>query len=115
MKLNFDAEILDLVGKPLQNGEDGSMTLNSIACAALINVLQEDQSMSADDKVKMFRLAQVASKGGVQDVKAEDVALLKPALPAAPQNICDVGVTMTTGDPGALMATGSVNSELSCH
>lgn len=78
--MNFDAEILDLVGKPLQNGEDGSMTLNSIACAALINVLQEDQSMSADDKVKMFRLAQVASKGGVQDVKAEDVALLKQRI-----------------------------------
>jgi hypothetical protein len=77
MKLNFDAEILDLAGKPLPNGPDGPMTLATIACSALIGVMQDDQSLPADDKVKMFRLAQQAIKAGVQEVKVEDVTLLK--------------------------------------
>jgi hypothetical protein len=76
MKVDFGSEITDLKGKPLPNG-DGNLTLGDIACTALINVLGDDQAMSGDDKVKLFRLAQLASEGGEQDVKVEDVALLK--------------------------------------
>jgi hypothetical protein len=81
MKINFDAEILDLDGKPLVDGAPGkTMTLASVSCASLINMLREDESIPADDKVKMFRIAQLACKGGEQEIKTEDVALLKKRI-----------------------------------
>jgi|SRR5215469_11350437 len=80
MKINFDTEILDLKGKPLPNGGDKAMTLGDISCGALINVMEEDRTMGAPEKVTLYRLAQVTAKGGVQELKAEDVATLKARI-----------------------------------
>lgn len=76
MKVNFDAKILDLKGNPLKDGT-ADLTLSDVTCAALIAVLQDDQNADSNKKMKLFRLAQTATKGGEQEVPAEDVVLLK--------------------------------------
>jgi hypothetical protein len=77
MKINFDTELRDLYDKPLPNGGDKPLTLAEVACTALLAAIPDDQMLSMEDKVKMFRLAQLAAKGGEQDIKTEDATLLK--------------------------------------
>jgi hypothetical protein len=77
MKIDLDALILDLHGKPLPNGGDASMTLGETIATAMIAIAPDDQSLSGDEKMRMFRLAQLAVKGGAQDIKTEDLAMLK--------------------------------------
>ncbi len=79
MKLDFDYKILDLEGKPIKDGEKDT-TLCSVVCAAMLATVPGDDQLPADDKVKMFRLAQTAMKHGVQDVPIEDVAFLKKRI-----------------------------------
>jgi hypothetical protein len=76
VKLDFDAKILNLKNEPLKESDD-DMTLGSVICSVMLNVIPEDQNGTGQKKMQMFRMAQLASQGGEADVKAEDIVLLK--------------------------------------
>lgn len=79
MQINFSAKILDLKGEVINDGAD-DLTLGSISCTALVSSYPDEPNLPADEKVKRFRLAQVAVDGGVQEVKLEDIAALKKLI-----------------------------------
>ena len=79
MKIDFSAVIKDLDGDAVKDGEKDA-TLGRVACAALLASYSEEQNLPAEDKVRRFRLAEIAAKGGEQDVKVEEVALIKTLI-----------------------------------
>jgi hypothetical protein len=79
MKIDFSAVIKDLDGDPVKDGEKDA-TLGRVACTALLAGYADEQSLSGEEKVKRFRLAEIAAKGGEQELKVEDVALLKTLI-----------------------------------
>lgn len=83
MNIDFSAVILDIEGKPTKDGAEKDLTLGAVSCTALLAQYADEQSLSGDEKVKRFRLAEAAVKGGVQDIKVEDAALLKKLLAKA--------------------------------
>lgn len=79
MQINFDAVLRSLDGEALLDGEK-KVTLAMVACNALLATLKGDEVLSANEKLELFRLAQKASKGGLADVDAEQVTLLKKRI-----------------------------------
>ena len=79
MKVNFSAEITDLRGNPVKDGDE-NLTLGAVACSAMLAVMSTDQNLPSAEKVRMFRLAQKAADGGEVEVTAEDVVLLKDRI-----------------------------------
>lgn len=73
MKRNLDIQLLDLDGKPF----DDKATLKSVVFAALNAPLQGDNEMSLDQQLKRFNLLQLVHKGGVAEITAEDITLIK--------------------------------------
>jgi hypothetical protein len=66
MKIDFSAVIKDLDGDPVKDGEKDA-TLGRVACTALLAGYADEQSLSGEEKVKRFRLAEIAAKGGEQE------------------------------------------------
>ena len=79
MKIDFSAVIKDLDGDPVKDGEKDA-TLGRVACTALLASYADEQNLAAEDKVRRFRLAEIAAKGGEREVKVEDVALIKTLI-----------------------------------
>src|SRR5262249_2140486 len=79
MIIDFSAVIKDLDGVPVKNGE-ADATLGRVSCTALLASYADEQNLPAEDKVKRFRLAEIAAKGGEQEMKVEDVALIKTLI-----------------------------------
>jgi hypothetical protein len=79
MKIDFSAVIKDLEGDAVKDGEKDA-TLGRVACAALLASYADEQNLPAEDKVKRFHLAEVAAKGGEQEMKIDDVALIKTLI-----------------------------------
>jgi hypothetical protein len=79
MKIDFSSVIKDLDGDAVKDGEKDT-TLGRVACAALLASYADEQNLPAEDKVKRFRLAEVTSKGGEQEIKIDDVALIKKLI-----------------------------------
>jgi len=79
MKIDFSAVIKDLDGDAVKDGEKDA-TLGRVACTALLASYADEQSLAAEDKVKRFRLAEVAARGGEQEMKIDDVALVKTLI-----------------------------------
>jgi hypothetical protein len=79
MKIDFSAIIKDLDGDAVKDGERDA-TLGRVACTALLATYADEQNLVAEDKVKRFRLAEIASKGGEQEIKVDDVALIKKLI-----------------------------------
>jgi hypothetical protein len=79
MKIDFSAVIKDLDGDAVKGGEKDA-TFGRVACSALLASYADEQNLPAEDKVKRFRLAEVASKGGEQEMKVDDVALIKTLI-----------------------------------
>jgi hypothetical protein len=79
MKLDFSQIITDLKGEPIK-GSDDALTLGEVTSTTMIAIMPDDQSLTAEDKVKMFRIAQLAVKGGEQELKIEDIGLLKKRI-----------------------------------
>ena len=79
MKIDFSAVIKDLDGDAVKDGEKDA-TLGRVACTALLASDADEQNLAAEDKVKRFRLAEVAARGGEQEVKIDDVALVKTLI-----------------------------------
>ena len=79
MKIDFSAVIKDLAGEAVKDGVKDA-TLGRVACTALLASYADEQNLAAEDKVKRFRLAEIAAKGGEREVKVEDVALIKQLI-----------------------------------
>jgi len=79
MKIDFSAVIKDLDGEAVKDGEKDA-TLGRVACTALLASYADEQNLAAEDKVKRFRLAEVAARGGEQEIKVDDVALIKTLI-----------------------------------
>ena len=79
MKIDFSAVIKDLDGEAVKDGEKDA-TLGRVACTALLASYADEQDLAAEDKVKRFRLAEVAARGGEQEIKVDDVALIKTLI-----------------------------------
>jgi len=76
VKVDLDAKILDLRGKPISDSGT-EMTLSHVICGAMLNTLPTDQDMKVTDKVRMFGLAERAVKGGEQEFSLEDLSFIK--------------------------------------
>ena len=79
MKIDFSAVIKNLEGDAVKDGEKDA-TLGRVACTALLASYADEQNLPAEDKVKRFRLAEVAARGGKQEMKIDDVALVKTLI-----------------------------------
>jgi hypothetical protein len=79
MKIDFSAVIKDLDGDAVKDGERDA-TLGRVACTALLASHADEQNLPAEDKVKRFRLAEVAAKGAQAELQVEDVALIKTLI-----------------------------------
>lgn len=77
MQINFDGLIKDLDGNPVMSEGGTPTTLKAPACGALTASFRDEPELSAEDKLKRYRLALKASEGGTQDWAVEDVAELK--------------------------------------
>lgn len=76
MKRNFDAPILNLEGKPF----DGNPTLKTICFMAINAQAMGDERMTGDEKLKLFAVVSKVTSGGIVDLKAEDIAVLKERI-----------------------------------
>jgi len=76
MKINFGAEMLDLEGKPLQEGGK-ALTLGSVCCTVLTMVTPDSQNESGESKVKKFSLAMLAVTNQEQEITPEQFTELK--------------------------------------
>src|SRR5262245_40116210 len=79
MKIDFSAVIKDLDGEAVKDGEKDA-TLGRVACTALLASFADERNLPAEDKVRRFRLAEIAAKGGAREMKVEDVALMKKLI-----------------------------------
>lgn len=79
MKVDFAATIKDIHGVVLKEGQD-DMTLGNVVCTAMLNTVPEDRALTADQKMQMFRAAESAAAGGVQDLSVEAVAAIKDRI-----------------------------------
>ena len=87
MKRNLDLPILQLDGKPFED----KATLKTVAFLAVTATLQSDQSMQVNEKMRLYALAQKVHAGGVVDLEAEDVALLKDRIGKAFSHVVVIG------------------------
>jgi hypothetical protein len=79
MKIDFSSAIKDFDGDAVKDG-DKDATLGRVACTALLASYADEQNLPAEDKVKRFRLAEIAAKDGAQEMKVDDVALMKKLI-----------------------------------
>jgi hypothetical protein len=73
MKIDFDKMLLMPNGKEFSD----SATVATASYAALTSQLPEDQQLSQDAKLKLYRLTQKIANGGLLDLTAEDVSTIK--------------------------------------
>jgi hypothetical protein len=76
MKRNFDAPMTDLLGNPYAD----SATLKTVCLLAFQSPAKGDDSLSGQEKLAQYVLASKVVKGGVVDITAEDITLLKDRL-----------------------------------
>lgn len=84
MKRDFDKPVLALDGTPMRTkeGDDAPIaTMHDTIVQALLAPDSESKARSnptsPDDKVKLFKLAMRLYKGGVQEVEADEITLIK--------------------------------------
>ncbi|MDE2343054.1 MAG: hypothetical protein KGL63_06625 [Betaproteobacteria bacterium] len=73
MKRNLDAPLIDLEGKPF---EDGS-TLRTVCFNAVVANFPDDANLKPEDKLRLYGLAKKIYPGGNVDFSAEDLTLIK--------------------------------------
>jgi hypothetical protein len=71
MKIDFSVVIKDLDRDAVKD-DDKDATLGRVACTALLASYADEQNLPAEDKVKRFRLVEIASKGGEQAMAEEE-------------------------------------------
>lgn len=75
MKVNFGAVLEDFEGKKIVDNER-PVTLGAISINSLFAMAKDDNT-SGEEKLKRYDLGMRLKKGGVVDVTAEEVTLLK--------------------------------------
>lgn len=87
MKRDFDALILKLDGEPFED----KATLKTVAFLSVTTPLQEDSMLPVEQKMKLYGLAQKVHRGGIVDLSAEDMALLKSRIGSVFNNVVVIG------------------------
>lgn len=80
MKRDFSQELVGLGGQKLveANGdEQRPMTLGTVSVNALMGQFADEQGLSGEEKFRRYQLAERITAAGVQEVSAEEVALIK--------------------------------------
>ena len=83
MKRNFDAPLIRIDGTPFvdQQGEGAvPMTLKMLAFHAVSMQIRGDENMSIPQKMELYNMVGKTAKGGVIELEAEDIALLKDRI-----------------------------------
>ena len=76
MKINLDVPILQLDGTEFSD----KPTLKIICFLSVTTPIKSDETLTAADKIRLYRLAQRIAGDSVVDLDAEDVALLKDRI-----------------------------------
>jgi hypothetical protein len=76
MRVNLSAVIRDLKGEVIKDGKN-DLTLSTVCCGALLTPLPDETNLSADEKVRRFKLAVKLCDGGQQDLSSEEITMLK--------------------------------------
>lgn len=77
MKLDFNAILVGLDGKPMLGKDKTEATLKEVAVEALMAVTENDRGASGEDKFKNYELAAKVYAGGEIEITPEQAALLK--------------------------------------
>lgn len=86
MKINFDSKLTDLKGNTIKENIDGKeveSTLKDPCLNALLADVKKPQNAPIEtgrDKFKKYNLAKKISEGGVVDITAEEITLIKEQL-----------------------------------
>lgn len=73
MQVDLDTKLLDPHGKESSD----QATVGTASYSALSAPLPEDQGMSMDQKLKIYRLVQKVAAGGKADLSAEEITTIK--------------------------------------
>lgn len=76
MKRDF-SQPLAALGQPLP---ELASTLGGVSIAALLGAYADEQGLSGEEKFRRYQLAERIHAGNVQDVSAEEIALLKKLI-----------------------------------
>lgn len=76
MKRDF-SQLLAALGQPLP---EPANTLGGVSVAALLGSYADEQGLSGEEKFHRYQLAERIHAGSVQEVSAEEVALLKKLI-----------------------------------
>ena len=83
MKVNFHHVLKNIEGEPLEDERLQEVTLGKVAITALMNIYDDERTLSGEDKIKRWDLAQViyAIKDGESlDIPTETIVLLKTLI-----------------------------------
>lgn len=84
MKRNLDTVMLDLHGKPYTAGTgdnpEKQTTLGDVCLIAFQSAARGDDAQTGPEKVALYKLASKIVKGGVVELEAEEVTLMKDRL-----------------------------------
>lgn len=79
MKILVNEPILEVDGKELKTPENTTMTLADVLIKALVSAHDDDLKTSADEKLKLWMLAEKVekSRGGSMELTIDEAAALK--------------------------------------
>jgi hypothetical protein len=83
MKRDFSKELIGIPGSITPDNEGRYPTLGAVTVGALLANFQDEASLPGDEKLRRYKLAERISQGGLQEVSAEEVALIKKLIAKA--------------------------------
>lgn len=83
MKRDFSVVLIGLDGDEFKNVKAQPLTLGDLSSTVLGAKYQGEQDLSGDAQYKRYLLAERVHAGGVQDVTAEEVTLIKQLIAKA--------------------------------
>lgn len=79
MKINFDAVLHHIDGKPLKT-QESEMTLKTASVESLMAIIREDEQATGAVKLARYELAVKVNAGGEVDLTPEEAAILKDRI-----------------------------------
>lgn len=79
MKINFDAVLVHIDGKPLQV-DKSDMTLKFACTESLMAAIREDETATGAVKITRYELAVKVNVGGEVEISPEEASLLKERI-----------------------------------
>lgn len=110
MQKNFSVPFTDLDGGEVfekdKNGDDKKVMISTLVVNALLGTYQDEQSVSGEDKLKRFCLAERINEGGLREYTTEELALIKnlsakafsTLATARIWNVCESDATTKSSD-----------------